>query len=85
MSGNCQGIKKKMRCNAIYLMISTSTYKLKVVFRYVLQLYRINIERIVLAYVNSLALVLLGDGMGSFFPFKKKVYPKLQNVRGGLL
>ena len=62
MSGNYQGILKKMRCNAIYLMISTSTNKLKVVFRYSLQLYRINVEQVFLAYVNSLALVLLGDG-----------------------
>ena len=45
MSGYYQGIlKKKMRCNVIYmyLVISTSTNKLKVVFRYGLQLYRIN-------------------------------------------
>ena len=65
MSGNYQEIlkkKKKMRCNAIYLIISTSTNKLKVVFRYGLQLYRINVEQVFLAYVNSLALVLLGDG-----------------------
>ena len=35
--GKCQGIirefcKKKLRCNAIYLMISTSSDKLKAVF-----------------------------------------------------
>ena len=42
-------------------MISTSTNKLKVVFRYGLQLYRINVEYVFLAYVNSSALVLLGD------------------------
>ena len=58
MSGNYQGIlKKKMRCNAIYLMISIPTNKLKVVFRYGLQLYRINAEQVFLAYENSLALV----------------------------
>ena len=57
-------------------MISSSTNKLKVVFRYGLQLYRINVEKVFLACVNSLALVLLGDGKGSFFPFLKKVYPK---------
>ena len=65
MLGNYQGIlqkKKKMRCNAIYLMISTSTNKLRIVFRYDLQLYRINVEQVFLAYVNSLALALLGDG-----------------------
>ena len=39
-------------------MISTSTNELKVVFRYGLQLYRINVEQVFLAYVNSLALVL---------------------------
>ena len=60
MSGNFEG--KKKRCIAIYLRISTSTFKLKVVFRYGLQLYRINVEQVFLAYVNSLALVLLGDG-----------------------
>ena len=43
-------------------MISTSTNKLKVVFRYGRQLYRINVEQLFLAYVNSLAFVLLGDG-----------------------
>ena len=43
-------------------MISTSTYKLKVVFRYGLRLYRIYVEQVFLAYVNSLALVLLVDG-----------------------
>ena len=43
-------------------MISISTNKLKVVFRYDFQLYRINIEQVFLAYVYSLALVLLGDG-----------------------
>ena len=43
-------------------MISTSTNKLKVVFRYGFQLYRINIEQVFVAYVNSLALVLLDDG-----------------------
>ena len=42
-------------------MISTSTNKLKVVFRYGLQLYRINVEQVFQANVNSLALVLLGD------------------------
>ena len=57
-------------------MISTSTNKLKVVFGYGLQLYRINVEQVFLAYVNSLALVLLGDGKGSFFLFLKNVYPK---------
>ena len=55
-----------MRCNAMYLMISTSTNKLKVVFRYDLQLYRIVVEQVFLAYVNSSvnssALLLLGDG-----------------------
>ena len=43
-------------------MISTSANKLKVVFRYGLQLHRINQEQVFLVYVNSLALVLLGDG-----------------------
>ena len=43
-------------------MISTSTNKLKVVFRYGLHLNKINVEQVFLAYVNSLALVLLGDG-----------------------
>ena len=48
-------------------MISTSPDKhhdkLKEVFRYGLQfIYRINVEQVFLAYVNSLALVLLGDG-----------------------
>ena len=43
-------------------MISTSSNKLKVVFRYSLQLYRINVEQVFLAYVNSLALVLVADG-----------------------
>ena len=57
-------------------MISTSTSKLKAVFRYGLQLYRINVEQVFLAYVNSLAKVLLDDGQGSFFPFLQKVYPK---------
>ena len=42
-------------------MISTSTNKLKEVFRYGLQLYSI-VEQFLLAYVNSLALILLGDG-----------------------
>ena len=66
MSGNYQGNlkkkKKKMRCNAICLMISKSTNKLKVIVRYGLQLYRINVVQVFLAYLNSLALVLLGDG-----------------------
>ena len=57
-------------------MISILTYKLKGVFRYGLQLHRINVEQVFLAYANSLALVLLGDGQGSLFPFQKKVYPK---------
>ena len=43
-------------------MISTSANKLKVVFRYGLQFCRINVEQVFLAYVNSLALILLGDG-----------------------
>ena len=43
-------------------MISALTNKLKVVFRYGLQLYRINVEQVFLAYVKSLALVLLCDG-----------------------
>ena len=43
-------------------MISTSTNKLTVVFRYGLQLYTINVEQVFQAYVNSLALVLIGDG-----------------------
>ena len=43
-------------------MISTSTNKLKVVFRCGVQLYRINVEQVFLAYVNSLVLVLLDDG-----------------------
>ena len=43
-------------------MISTSTNKLKVVFRYGLQLYRINVEQVFFAYENSWALVLVDDG-----------------------
>ena len=44
------------------IFYSTSTNKLKVVFRYGLQLYRINVEQVFLAYVNSLTLVLRDDG-----------------------
>ena len=43
-------------------MVSTSTNKLKLVFRYGLQLHRINVEQVFLVYVDSLAFVLLGDG-----------------------
>ena len=43
-----QNFEKKMRCNTIYmyLMISTSTNKLTVVFRFGLQLYRIIVEQV---------------------------------------
>ena len=68
MLGTYQGIlgikkKKKNEIQCSYLMISPSSNRLKVVFRYGLQLYRINVEQVFfLAYINSLALVLLGDG-----------------------
>ena len=49
-------------------MISTSTNKLKVDFRYGLKLYRINVEQDFLAFVNSLALVFqfLGRNISNF-------------------
>ena len=65
MSGNDQGILEKKKKNEMQCHIFNyfnSTNKLKVVFRYGIQLYRINVEQVFLAYVNSLALVLLGDG-----------------------
>ena len=57
-------------------MIPKSTNKLKVIFRYGLQLCIINVVQVFLAYVIGLALVLMGDGKGTFFPFLKKVCPK---------